>query len=257
MLSEGELAEGGSSDFFKLRSPSRRVYSYVTVKAFCTKNRVKSTSSLQFHCLLRENPRSLKRENFSVNLPCFSSPPLLQTTRRTAFVNRKNRLRALGLRSERRAFPRRLIRALRGSIKRKVEGTYVRYHWEVERRRHSALVDAGFLGTDVSANVLRPEVGGHQDAGLFFAISLRDEEVELMPASTQFTCVHLRVPTFPCAFDISILSLCTCNSMQVIRVYVFVRRIVQIGESTFSSALYLRSRPSPLSIEFIPLLSGE
>lgn len=69
--------------------------------------------------------------------------------------------------------------------------TYVRYHWKVERGGHPSLVDAGFLGPYVGADVPRPKIGGHQDAGLLLAISLRDQEVELVPTSTELTCVHL------------------------------------------------------------------
>lgn len=86
--------------------------------------------------------------------------------------------------------PKRASR-LRGSRYERRGHTYVRYHWEVERRRHSTLVNAGFLGTDVSADIPRPQVGGHQDAGLFLAISFRDEKIEFVPASAEFARVDL------------------------------------------------------------------
>ena len=79
-------------------------------------------------------------------------------------------------------------------LRKREKATYVRYHWKVERSGHSALVDAGFLGPNVGADVLRPEIGGHQDAGLLLAISFRDQEVELVSASTELTCVHLPQP---------------------------------------------------------------
>lgn len=52
-------------------------------------------------------------------------------------------------------------------------------------------MDAGFLRAYVPADVLLPEIGGHQDAGLLLAISFRDQEVELVAPSTELTCVHL------------------------------------------------------------------
>lgn len=112
------------------------------------------------------------------------------------FANEMNRLKVLSLRDQASGFSRRFVRVLEGDQDRQRGGcTYVRYHGEVERRRHPALVNAGFLGADVSADILRPEIGGHQDAGLLLAICFRDEKIELVTPTAEFTCVHLRSPT--------------------------------------------------------------
>lgn len=68
---------------------------------------------------------------------------------------------------------------------------YVRYHRNVECSRHSALVNASFLRPDVSADIFRPKIRCHQDAGLFLAVCFGYQKVELVATPTELAGVHL------------------------------------------------------------------
>lgn len=52
-------------------------------------------------------------------------------------------------------------------------------------------MNAGLLRADVNADVSRPEIRRHQNAGLLLAVRLGHQEIELVTASAELAGINL------------------------------------------------------------------
>lgn len=74
-------------------------------------------------------------------------------------------------------------------VRRLVIGAEVRNHRQIEGRRHSSLVVACLLRSDVAINLLLPQRCGLPDARDLLAIRLRHDEVDAMIKSRKLLLV--------------------------------------------------------------------